>query len=434
MTTPAPSSSAPSTGPIPVASAPAAVPVAAAPAATVPGATVPTALATTVPADSLHLPDLWGFEPGSTYLNHGAFGAVPLVVRAEQRGWQDRFDANPMGYYRRGVATDLDRARLVVARFLGSDDEGVAFTRNATTGVATVLASLTFRPGDRILVTDHVYGAVLSNVQSVARRAGAAIDVVHVPLEAEGADVVAAIMAGVTENTRLAIIDEIASATAKLFPVAEIGQALRERGVRFLVDAAHSPGAIPVNLNAIGVDYWTGNLHKWAGAPRGTAGLYVAPELREELESFPVSWRVSEGFPHAFNNVGTVDQTGWLSAPAGLRFYEEFGWEAVRARNNALARRGQQLIAEEIGASLEGMPGEGAADGGYPLPMRLIPLAGVPADEAACNAFTDRLALEHAIEVPVQAWNGQTLLRVSAQLYNSEADYERLAQTLKQVL
>lgn len=411
MTKPAPSSSAPSTGRIPVAAASAAA----------------------RSADSLYLPDLWSFEPGTTYLNHGAFGAVPLVVRAEQRGWQDRFDANPMGYYRRSVAAELDRARLVVARFLGSDDEGVAFTQNATTGVATVLASLAFAPGNRILVTDHVYGAVLGNAQLVARRAGAVIDVVHVPLEAEGADIVAAITAEVRQDTRLAIIDEISSATAKLFPVAEIGRALRERGVRLLVDAAHSPGSIPVDLNAIGVDYWTGNLHKWAGAPRGTAGLYVAPELRADLASFPVSWRVSEGFPHAFNNVGTVDQTGWLSAPAGLRFYEEFGWEAVRARNNALARRGQQLIAEEIGASLEGMPGEDATDG-YPLPMRLIPLAAMPADEAACDALTERLALEHAIEVPVQAWNGRALLRVSAQLYNSEADYERLAQTLKQVL
>jgi isopenicillin-N epimerase len=411
MTKPAPSSSAPSTGPIPVAPAPAAA----------------------LPADALYLPDLWSFEPGVIYLNHGAFGAVPLLVRAEQRRWQDRFDANPMGYYRRSVAAELDRARLVVARFLGSDDEGVAFTQNATTGVATVLASLAFAPGDRILVTDHVYGAVLSNAQLVARRAGATIDVVHVPLEAQAADIVAAVMAEVRQDTRLAIIDEISSATAKLFPVAEIGRALRERGVRLLVDAAHSPGSIPVDLNAIGVDFWTGNLHKWAGAPRGTAGLYVAPELRADLASFPVSWRVSEGFPYALSNVGTVDQTGWLSAPCGLRFYEEFGWEPVRARNNALARRGQQLIAEEIGASLEGMPGEDAPDG-YPLPMRLIPLATVPADEAACDALTERLALEHAIEVPVQAWNGRALLRVSAQLYNSEADYERLAQTLKQVL
>lgn len=382
--------------------------------------------------DPLHLPHLWEFEPGVTYLNQGAFGAVPTAIRAEQRRWQDRFDANPMGFYRRGQDPELDRARLVIARFLGSDDDGVAFTQNATTGVATVLAAFELAPGDRILVTDHVYGAVLSNARLAARRAGAELDVVHVPLEAEGAEVVSAITAGVTETTRLAIIDQISSATAKLFPVAAVTEALHARGVRVVLDAAHAPGAIPLDLKAIGADYWTGNLHKWAGAPRGTAALYVAPEWRADLPSFPVSWRVGDGFPNSFSYVGTADQTSWLSAPSALRFYEEFGWEAVRARNNALARRGQQLIAEAIGANLEGMPGEGAAD--YPLPMRLIPLASVPGEPSVCDELTDRLASEHSIEVPVQAWNGRALLRVSAQLYNSEADYEQLARTLKRVL
>jgi isopenicillin-N epimerase len=384
-------------------------------------------------ADPLHLPHLWEFAPGVTYLNHGAFGAVPTAVRAERQRWQERVDANPMGFYRRRKNAELDRARLEVARFLGADDEGVAFVQNATTGVASVLAALPLAAGDRILVTDHIYGAVLWNAQRAAELAGGEVDVVPVPLEADDAQAVAAVVAAVTDRTRVAILDHISSVTAKLFPIAALVAALRERGVQVIVDAAHAPGAVPVDLRAIDPDYWSGNLHKWAAAPRGTAGLYARPGLREQLRSFPVSWREPEGFPYTFSFVGTMDQTAWLSAPAGLAFFGELGWEAVRARNNALARTGQQLIAESIGASLEGMPGERDPEA-YALPMRLIPLDAVGDDRDACLALMDRLAEEFAIEVPIDTWNGRALLRVSAQLYNSEADYERLAGVLKTLL
>ena len=388
--------------------------------------------ATTAP-DPLHLPHLWEFAPGVTYLNHGSLGAVSLAVRAERQRWQEAIDANPMDFYRRRKDAELDRARLAFARFVGADDEGVGFTQNATTGIATVLAALRLAEGDRILVTDHVYGAVLWNAQLAAQRAGGEVEVVPVPLGADDAQAVEAVLAGVTDRTCLAILDHISSSTAKLFPIADLVARLHERGVQVIVDAAHAPGAVPVDLTELDADYWSGNLHKWAGAPRGTAGLYARPGLREDLPSFPVSWRAPEGFPHAFSNVGTVDQTAWLCAPAGLQFFEEFGWEAVRARNNALVRRGQQLIAEMIGANLEGMPGEQDSDG-YALPMRLIPLASVPADREVSIALTDRLASEFAIEVPVDAWNGRTLLRICAQLYNSESDYERLGRALKSLL
>lgn len=399
--------------------------------------TTPAASAVSAPAtpaaDPLYLPHLWEFAGGVTYLNHGAFGAVPTVVRAERRRRQEAIDANPMGYFRRLMNDALDGARLEVARFLGADEDGVAFTQNATTGIATVLAALRLTAGDRILVTDHVYGAVLWNAQLAARRAGAEIDVAAVPLDADDAEAVEAVLAGVTDRTCLAILDHISSSTAKLFPIADLVARLRERGVRVIVDAAHAPGAVPVDLSALDADYWSGNLHKWAGAPRGTAGLYARAELRGELPSFPISWRAQEGFPFAFSHVGTVDQTAWLSAPDGLRFFEQFGWDAVRARNNALARTGQQLIAEAIGASLEGVPGERNPEA-YALPMRLIPLASVPADREVCAALTDRLATQFAIEVPVDAWNGRSFLRICAQLYNSESDYERLAQALKSIL
>jgi isopenicillin-N epimerase len=393
-----------------------------------------TDLAASPPAvNPLYLPDLWEIAPGAmTYVNHGAFGRVPLTVKAERRSWQELIDANPMGFFRRRAASELDRSRLAIARFLGSDDQGVALTQNTTTGIATVLASLPLGHGDRILVTDHIYGAVRWNADLAALRTGAVVDEVAVTLPASDDEAVEAILGGVREGTKYALLDHISSATAKIFPIERIIAELHERGVKVIVDAAHAPGSLPVNLGTLGADYWAGNIHKWAGAPRGTAGLYAGPELRADLKPIPLSWREPEGFPNSFSNVGTVDQTAWLAAPAGLDFFEKLGWDAVRNYNNTMARTGQLLIAEAIGASLEGMPGEGVDD--YPLPMRLIPLDSVPGDEAVCAALTDRLAQEYLIECPVTPWNGRALLRISAQLYNSVACYERVAQALQDLL
>ncbi|WP_051450623.1 aminotransferase class V-fold PLP-dependent enzyme [Actinospica robiniae] len=385
--------------------------------------------------DPLYLPDQWALDPKVTYLNHGAFGSVPRPALAERRRWQDQIDANPMGFYRRVMDGAIDRSRLATARFLGADDEGVGLCLNATTGVGAVLGSFKLAPGDRILTTDHIYGPVLWAAQVAAQRAGAEVDVAKVSLDGDDEETVSAVLAEVTGDTRLAIIDHISSSTAKLFPVERLVQALKERGVKVLVDAAHAPGAVDVNLEELGADYWTGNLHKWACAPRGTAAIYAAKELRDGLESVPISWRRPQGFPHSFSKIATADVTGWLAAPASLKFFEDLGWEAVRRRNNALAHAGQHLIAAEIGvsASLESMPDRGE-ENGYPIPMRLLPLPGVTATREAAVAFTDRLAIEYAIECPVDAWNGQTLLRISAQLYNAIADYERLAAVLKETL
>jgi isopenicillin-N epimerase len=386
--------------------------------------------------DPLYLPGHWVLDPKVTYLNHGAFGSVPRPVLARQRDWQDRIDANPMGFYRREMDLEIDRARLRAARFLGADDEGVALCLNATSGVSAVLGSFQLGEGDRILTTDHVYGPVLWSAQLAARRAGAQVDVVAVPLEADDEETAQAILAAVTDRTRLAILDHISSSTAKLFPVGSLVEKLHERGVQVLIDAAHAPGAVAVDLKALGADYWTGNLHKWPCAPRGTAAVYAAPELRETLEPIPISWRRPEGYPHSFSKIATADVTGWMTIPAALDFFEDLGWDAVRARNNALAHAGQRLIADELGIALDGMPG--GADKNYPLPMRLLPLAhrlfGVEATREAAIQLTNRLALEYAIECPVDAWNGRVLLRISAQLYNSIADYERLASALKDLL
>jgi isopenicillin-N epimerase len=303
-----------------------------------------------VTVDALYQPELWPLDPKLAHLNHGSFGAVPFPVLAEQQRWRERMDANPVGFFRRELQPALDEARVAVSGFLGADADGVTFVQNTTSGAGVVFAAFPLAAGDEVLVTDHVYGAVLFGAQKAAARVGASVVVVEIPLGASDDEVLAALLAGVTERTRLAVVDEVASATAQRFPVGRIVAALRERGVAVLVDGAHAPGLLPVDLGVLRPDFWVGNFHKWPCAPRGSAGLYVAERWRGAVGSFPVSWREEEGFPHSFLLPGTADQSGWLAVPSALEFFGALGWDAVRARNGALAAYGQQVIAEAVGA------------------------------------------------------------------------------------
>ncbi|MGH3416443.1 MAG: aminotransferase class V-fold PLP-dependent enzyme [Actinocrinis sp.] len=383
--------------------------------------------------DPLYCPELWSLDPKLAHLNHGSFGAVPLPVLAEQQRWRERMDANPVGFFRRELQPALDAARLELARFLGADDDGVTFVPNATSGVAVVLAVFPLAAGDEVLVTDHGYGAVLVGAQKAAARVGASVLSVGIPLAAADDEIVDALLAAVTPRTRLLVIDQVASATARRFPVERICTLMRSRGVAVLVDAAHAPGLLPVQLDAFRPDFWVGNFHKWPCAPRATAGLYVAEQWRHLIGSFPVSWREDEGFPHSFLLPGTADSSAWLAAPAALRFFERLGWDAVRARNGALAAYGQRVIADALGADLSAMPVD-FADDGVGMPMRLVPLAGLAPDKAAADAIRDRIADEFAIESVINVWGGQVMLRISAQLYNHQDEYERLGAALRAVL
>jgi isopenicillin-N epimerase len=404
-------------------------------------ASVTTDAGTDVGTDALYRPELWAFDPELTYLNHGSFGAVPLPVLAEQQRWRSRMDGNPTRYFRRELQPALDGARLAASRFLGADADGVTFVLNSTSGAGVVFASFPLCAGDEVLVTDHVYGAVLFGARKTAARVGASVVTVPVPLGAADDDVVAAVLGEVTERTRLAVIDHVSSATAMRFPVERIVPALQGLGVAVLVDGAHAPGMLPVDLAALGPDFWVGNFHKWPCAPRASAGLYAASRWRGTTGSFPVSWREAEGFPHSFLAPGTVDSTAWLAVPAALELFESLGWAAVRERNGALAAYGQRVIAEVIGADLRGMPGaengEGKALAGSDragLSMRLVPLATVTPDLGAADALRDRIADEFGIETVINVWGGRALLRVSAQLYNCERDYERLGTVLRALL
>jgi isopenicillin-N epimerase len=377
--------------------------------------------------DPLYHPELWALDPSMLHLNHGSFGAVPRPVLEEQRLWRGRMEGNPVKFFRRELQGALDEARLALCAFLGADPDGAAFVLNTTSGTNAVFASFPLAAGDEVLITDHIYGAVRFGLTRTAERAAARLVEVPIPLDADDDFVVDALLAAVTERTRLAVVDHISSASVKLFPVERLVPALQERGVAVLVDAAHAPGSLAVDLGALRPDFWTGNFHKWPSAPRGTAMLYVAPRWRGLMRSYPVAWREYEGFPHTFTHTATADQTAWLAAPAAVEFFEDFGWKAVRERNARLVAFGQATVAEAIGADLAGMPDAA-------LPMRLVPLDGFRGSPAEAEALRDRIADLHGIETVINVWSGRPLLRLSAQLYNTGAEYAALGAALRSEL
>ncbi|MGE5829617.1 MAG: aminotransferase class V-fold PLP-dependent enzyme [Micromonosporaceae bacterium] len=375
------------------------------------------------------------------HLNHGSFGAVPIPVQQAQQRLRDEMDANPVAFFIRGLYERLAATRAELAAFLGADPGATALTANATSATQVVLGSLRFSPGDEVLLTDHGYGAVSLAVQRLARLTGAVPREVEVPLGADDDELLTRITDAVRPGrTRLAIVDHITSPTARLLPVARIAAALRERGVPVLVDGAHAPGMLPLDVPALGVDFWLGNLHKWAFAPRPTAVLVVAPEHRDAIEPLVVSWEHESGFPAAVEYAGTLDYTAWLAAPVGLQVLHGLGLDRLRRHNWAGAGSGQRRVAEALGLDQATLPGpagprEGDAPEARALSMRLIPLpAGVAEDHDQATALRERITKELGCEVLLHAWRGRGILRLSAQAYNTPAEYDRLADGLPSLL
>ena len=372
---------------------------------------------------------LWPLEQTVAHLNHGSYGAVPTPVLEEQQSWRERMEANPLRFFSRELPAALAAARAEVAGVLGATESSLAFVPNATTGASTVLAAFPFEPGDHVLLTDHSYGAVRIAAHRFAADRGAVVDTVHVPLRAGDEEAAEAVLAAVTDRTRLVVVDHVTSPTARRLPLLTLVPALRERTTAVLVDGAHAPGMLDLDLDAVGADFYVGNLHKWACAPRGTAVLHAAPRWRPALRPLVASWGEPEGFPVAFDETGTEDPTAWLAAPRALRVLERLGWDRLRRHNVELAVAGQREVARALEVPEPDLPRDPAVS------MQLVPLpAGVAADRDAAAALQDRIGEESAVEVAVTVFDGRGYLRLSAQAYNAPADYRRLAADLPSLL
>lgn len=374
----------------------------------------------------------WALDPDITYLNHGTVGAVPRRVLAAQQAIRDEIERQPSRYLLRDLvghvgaappAVPLMRqAAAKVAAFVGARGEDLAFVDNATTGANAVLRSFAFAEGDEIVVLNLGYGAVIKAAQYVARRAGARVVTAELPFPvADPGECVDAVTRVLTPRTRLAVLDHITAESALVLPLAEIAARCRDRGVAVLVDGAHVPGAVALDIPSLGVDWYTANLHKWAWSPRSCGFLWATPERQADLHPTVISWGLDQSFAAEFDWVGTRDPSPYLAAPEGLAFLEELGAEKVSAYDHELAWKGAHRLAERWGTSLvtpESMIGTMAT---IQLPESL----GSTVKEAAL--LRDALLFEDRIEVQLHAWQGRLWTRISAQIYNDMDDVERLA-------
>jgi isopenicillin-N epimerase len=380
--------------------------------------------------------DRWCLALDLTYLNHGTVGAPPRVVLEEQQRIRDTIEREPARFLLRDLADTRQRAMRVVphmrvaaaavAAFVGSRVEDLVFVDNASTGVNAVLRSLTFAPGDEILVADHTYGAVARTAAYIGRRTGAVVRVAEFPDQPYDAGAIAdAIDAACSVRTTVLIVDHITSGSALILPIAEIAARARARGIAVLVDGAHAPGAIPLDIQSLGVDWYTGNLHKWAMAPRSCAFLWASLERQVDLHPPVISWGFDQGFDAEFDLVGTRDPTPWLAAPAGIAFLESLGIEALRAWNHAIVWDAARMLSRRWHVPLpcdESMIG--------PMVTMQLP-ATVKVEAAAVQALRDALLFEDRIEVQMHVFKGRAWFRLCGQAYVEASDIERFCEAVE---
>jgi len=386
----------------------------------------------------------WTLDPSITFLNHGSFGACPAAVLAVQREWRDRLEREPVTFLDRELEGHLDRARQVVAAFLGADPAGLVFVPNATTASNAVLGSLRFEPADELLTDDHEYNATLNTVRAAADRNGARAVVARLPFPLAGDDeVVAAFLAAVTPRTRLAVISHVTSPTGLILPIERIVRELDARGIDTLVDGAHAPGMVPLALDELGAAYYTGNGHKWLCGPKGAGFLWVRADRRERIHPSIVSHGANATrtdrprFRLEFDWVGTADPTAALTLPAAIDWMaglDRGGWPAVMAANRALALEARDRLAAALGGP---PPAPDALIGS----MAAVPIPGLHTDEEAARLH-EELFDEDRIEVPVVPWPvpgararptdapTSVFVRVSTQRYTESIDVERLVAAL----
>ncbi|HEV8688814.1 MAG TPA: aminotransferase class V-fold PLP-dependent enzyme [Ideonella sp.] len=397
------------------------------------------------PAFGRPLLPLWPLDPAITYLNHGTVGATPRAVLAAQAALRDEIERQPARFLLReltpigrpdehpdralpgGPHHRMRAAAALVAVRLGTDGDALVFVDNATAGANAVLASFPLAAGDEVLVTNRSYGAVARAAAHHAARAGARIVTAQLPFPvSDAASLLDALERALTPRTRLAVLDHVSPETSLVMPLAEMAALCRARGVAVLADGAHAPGALPVDIPSLGVDYYTANLHKWAFAPRSAGILWAAPERRAGLHPPVISWGAGGGWIAEFDWVGTRDPTPFLCAPDGFAFLDEAlgGADTLWSRNHALAWRSAERLTTRWGLPWT-TPREMVAS---MVTLPLPPALGRGFD--AAMALKTWLLARAQIEAQILAIDDKLVWRFSAQAYNDDEDVERFTQAL----
>ena len=404
--------------------------------------------------------DLWHLDPDYAYLNHGTVGATPKKVLAAQRSWGDRIERHPAEFMLRKLANPMAaewagdeppwmrQAAAAVAGFLGADTEGLALVDNITTGANAVLRSLTLEPGDIVAVTNLGYGGVTNAARFVTEQSGAALDIIDLPTPgASPGEFAAAFDAQLRPGTKLALVDHLSAFSALVLPVEQFVESCRSKGAMVLVDGAHVPGQLDLDIGrlvSLGADFYTANLHKWGWTPRSSGFLWVAPQHRTWVHPTVISWGLGRGLDAEFDLVGTRDPTPFLVIPEVLEFRASFGEDDIRAYNHDTCWTGARHVATEWDTRFETPESMIAAMAVISLPARL----GSTADDA--ERLRAHLGDRHKVEVPIFAVGGSNhgggpapdggpdpygsradpglVVRICAQIYNDQSDIDRLAE------
>jgi isopenicillin-N epimerase len=379
---------------------------------------------------------LFLLDPSIVFLNHGSFGACPAKVLENSQWWQREMERNPVEFLGRRSAQLLAQSRSVLAQYLGAQPEHLVYVPNATSGVNTVARSIPLLPGDEILTTDHEYGACDSTWAFVCRHTGAKYLPMEIPLPFRAEEFTERIWAGVTPRTRLIYLSHITSTTALTFPVMELCQRARQAGIFTLIDGAHAPGHIPLDLDKLGADFYTGNCHKWLCAPKGAAFLHARPEHHRLLDATVVSWGYgAENSGTTGNDVytgttllerrhqwqGTRDLAPFLTVPAAIEFQARHQWDRVRKDCHALAEETLWRLCALTGLNPVCQEGDFGQ-------MVVIPVPSMNAELLKATLF-DR----YRIEIPVTTHKDRLFLRLSVQGYNTRADTDALAQAIGEI-
>ncbi|MEX0789014.1 MAG: aminotransferase class V-fold PLP-dependent enzyme [Anaerolineales bacterium] len=380
------------------------------------------------------LKTLFLLDPSVAFLNHGSFGAAPRAVMEAYQSWQIRLEQRPIQFMDVELPALLASARAALGAYLGAPADDLVLVPNVTFAVNAVARSLDLGPGDEIVGTDHEYGACDRAWRFLSQKSGFRYVRQHIALpRASDADILEGLWQAVTPRTRLIFASHITSPTALTLPVAALCSRARQAGILTMIDGAHAPGQIPLDVASVGADFYTGNCHKWMMAPKGSAFLYARPEVQARLEPLVVSWgwqpvpgfTTGSPFLDIFQWGGTDDPSASLAVPAAIDFMQQHDWPEVQLDCH-------QLLRETLGrvSELTGLPDAYGGDDGL---YHQMAIAFLP-DMADPDGFKKRMYAEHLVEVPITEWNDRRFLRVSIQGYNTQADVERLLEALRSML
>ncbi len=380
---------------------------------------------------SNNLRDFFLLRRDVVFLNHGSFGACPRPVFETYQAWQLELERQPVEFLGRRFEGLMRQARQTLGAFVGAEADDLTFVPNATAGLNVVARSLPLKPGDEVLTTNHEYGALDRAWRFVCAKHDARYLCQPVPLPiTTTAEVVEAIWSGVTERTRILFVSHITSPTAIIFPVAELVRRAREAGIITVVDGAHVPGQIPLNLTTLGADFYVGNCHKWMMTPKGAGFLYARREVQSLLEPLLVSWGWESETPGPSRFIdeqeyqGTRDIAAYLAVPAAIQFMAEHNWPAVRSQCHQLVRQARSRITE-----LTGLPPLTPDSSTWFAQMAAFPLP--PCD---ARALQRQLYDRFALEIPFVTWHNRQFVRISIQGYNTETDIAALEDGLAVLL